>query len=113
MSETGAKGSGWVLPSASLLPETLGPMCGSPASARKEAVSKSSSVGPILIVEDDRDARLAITRILRHQGFAVSEAGTVDQAILALAQRPRWILLDLMLPDGSGIDVLRKVTSER
>jgi response regulator of citrate/malate metabolism len=37
----------------------------------------------------------------------VSEAGTVAAALAALATVPRWILLDLMLPDGSGIDILR------
>jgi DNA-binding response OmpR family regulator len=36
----------------------------------------------------------------------VSEAATLAQARAALAARPDWILLDLMLPDGNGIDLL-------
>jgi len=42
----------------------------------------------------------------------VSEAATVAEAIDALsAAEPDWVLLDLMLPDGCGLDVLRKVQS--
>jgi CheY-like chemotaxis protein len=54
-------------------------------------------------------ARRAITLILSRLGFATSEATTVAEAIDALSSKPDWILLDLMLPDGSGADVLRKV----
>jgi DNA-binding response OmpR family regulator len=65
-------------------------------------------------VEDDRAARRAITLILKKRGFAVSEAGTVGEAITALsADAPSWILLDLMLPDGNGIDVLHRVRGAR
>jgi DNA-binding response OmpR family regulator len=64
-------------------------------------------------VEDDPAARRAISQILRRQGFAVSEACTVADAIAGLAQRPAWMLLDLMLPDGNGIDVLRRARSEQ
>jgi len=46
------------------------------------------------------------------QGFAVAEAGTVAEAVGALAQRPNWVLLDLMLPDGCGTEVLRRVKRE-
>jgi DNA-binding response OmpR family regulator len=46
-------------------------------------------------------------------GFAVSEAGTVADAIAGLEQAPQWVLLDLMLPDGSGLNVLRKVRSDQ
>jgi DNA-binding response OmpR family regulator len=42
----------------------------------------------------------------------VTEAGTVAEAMGALAQRPDWVLLDLMLPDGCGTDVLRKLRAE-
>ena len=41
----------------------------------------------------------------------MSEAATVAEAIDALEARPDWVLLDLMLPDGCGLDVLRKVQS--
>ena len=52
--------------------------------------------------------------ILQRQGFAVSEAATVADAMSWLAGiPPQWILLDLMLPDGCGLDVLRKVRAER
>jgi len=63
-------------------------------------------------VEDDRSARTAIAKLLKRQGFAVSEAATVVDALAGLAQSaspPQWILLDLMLPDGCGISVLDRV----
>ena len=52
--------------------------------------------------------------ILKRQGFAVSEASTVADAMSGIshAPPPSWILLDLMLPDGCGLDVLRKVRQE-
>ena len=49
-----------------------------------------------------------MTQILRRLGCTVSEAGTVAGAVTQLAQRPDWVLLDLMLPDGCGTEVLRK-----
>lgn len=64
------------------------------------------------MVEDDRAARKAIRFILKTNGFSVTEAGTVAEAMGALAQRPDWVLLDLMLPDGCGTDVLRKLRAE-
>ena len=40
----------------------------------------------------------------------MSEAATVAEAIDALsAAEPDWVLLDLMLPDGCGLDVLRQL----
>lgn len=52
-------------------------------------------------------------QILKRLGFAPLEAGTVREAVGYLTAPPQWILLDLMLPDGSGVDVLRKVRAER
>jgi DNA-binding response OmpR family regulator len=114
MSETEAKDSGWVLPSANTWHATSVQTSGSPTPGLKEAASKSSSKVSVLIVEDDWAARKAITLILKRQGFAVSEASTVEDAFRGLRQQhhPEWVLLDLMLPDGNGMDVLRQVRSE-
>lgn len=38
----------------------------------------------------------------------MSEAGTVAEAVAALAAEPDWVLLDLMLPDGCGFEVYRR-----
>jgi DNA-binding response OmpR family regulator len=68
----------------------------------------------VLIVEDDRAARRAICGILKARGFAVSEAPTVADAVSALERKPpTWILLDLMLPDGCGLEVLRRSRAGR
>jgi two-component system, chemotaxis family, chemotaxis protein CheY len=47
---------------------------------------------------------------LDKQGYAVSEAATLAEAYREVdMHRPEWILLDLMLPDGCGTDLLRRV----
>lgn len=47
--------------------------------------------------------------LLRTRGYALLEAGTVAEAVIGLAHGPEWVLLDLMLPDGNGIDVVRRI----
>ena len=46
---------------------------------------------------------------MRKQGYVVSEAPTLADALCEAATQPDWILLDLMLPDGCGTEVLRRV----
>ena len=136
MNETGAKDSGWAWPSADRWPDTSAATSASPA-PRPEIPASSSScatpaptappapatprgsaaAGSVLIVEDDRAARTAIAKLLKRQGFAVSEAATVAAAMEDLersaAAPPQWVLLDLMLPDGCGISVLRHLRAAR
>jgi response regulator of citrate/malate metabolism len=68
----------------------------------------------VLIVEDDfRVAQVNQGFVESVSGFAVSGiASTVAEAERALAElRPDLIILDLYLPDGSGLDVLRRLRS--
>jgi signal transduction histidine kinase/CheY-like chemotaxis protein len=66
----------------------------------------------VLVVEDDDGDRAAITASLRGAGYAVDSAGTVAGA-LELCARERYdaVTLDLILPDGSGLEVLRHLRS--
>lgn len=63
----------------------------------------------LLLVEDDESLRGILTRHLRSQGYAVSEAPTAEAARDALARglRPGLVLLDLNLPGDTGWDLLR------
>jgi DNA-binding response OmpR family regulator len=60
----------------------------------------------VLIVEDDRLSRFALTRLLRDQNLRVDSAATLAEARQKLAHVPRCIVLDLDLPDGFGLDLL-------
>jgi DNA-binding response OmpR family regulator len=62
-----------------------------------------------LLVEDDPDTCEALTRILRRCGYEVDCATSVRQALSKLEAAPESIVLDLMLPDGNGIELLRHV----
>lgn len=65
----------------------------------------------ILLVEDHEDTARLMTQILAAGGYTVSTAGTVQEA-LRLAGREAFdvVVSDLGLPDGSGIDLLRRLT---
>lgn len=67
----------------------------------------------ILLVEDDeRLARMTLT-YLEHSGFKVRHASTVRAALdLVQSSPPEAIILDLMLPDGDGLDVCRQLRSQ-
>jgi DNA-binding response OmpR family regulator len=64
----------------------------------------------ILIVEDSPLVTDAFTVLFRESGYDVDVAGTVAQAVeVAATSRPDLILLDISLPDGDGLDVLRQL----
>ncbi len=64
----------------------------------------------ILIVEDDDFLRsLAVTK-LQAEGFAMEIAATGDEGVSKImALPPDLVILDLMLPNVSGFDVLQKI----
>jgi DNA-binding response OmpR family regulator len=68
------------------------------------------SAAEILIVEDDEVIMGTLAYNLSRQGFAVREATTGAEALrMARKLRPDLILLDLMLPGESGIEVCERI----
>jgi two-component system response regulator AtoC len=62
----------------------------------------------VLILDDDADFRAAMSAFIAGEGFGVTTAATLAEAREILATRlPDVILVDLTLPDGSGLDLLR------
>ena len=68
----------------------------------------------ILIVEDEQKLAEIILRTLKAEGFAVDVAGTVADGVhLALSSHYDLIILDLLLPDGLGTFVLKRLRDQR
>lgn len=64
----------------------------------------------ILVVDDDPTIRWALAEALRSWGYTPLEAGTVaDANNLFASENPSTVLLDIDLPDGSGLDVLTEI----
>jgi DNA-binding response OmpR family regulator len=75
------------------------------AGAGRPTVSMKSRV---LVVEDNARTQEAIALYLRHAGYQVDLAATGPDALASAAERqPDLIVLDLMLPGLSGLDVCR------
>lgn len=64
----------------------------------------------VLIVDDEQMTRWTLAEALRRWGYALAEAGTVGEALAVFdAELPSAVLLDVNLPDGTGLDVLREI----
>lgn len=73
----------------------------------------SKNLKQVLLVEDDRFLRRACEKSLRQQGFNVSTAPDGEEALRAIrAEPPDLILLDLLMPKVSGIEVLKDLRSD-
>ena len=66
----------------------------------------------VLLVDDQEAFRVATRELLEHGGFDVvgEAAGAADALRSERALRPDVVLLDVRLPDGTGLDVARQWT---
>jgi len=67
----------------------------------------------LLMIDDDARLATMVRDYLAASGFAVEIAGDVATGVAALRTRPAELLiLDLMLPDGDGLDVCRRLRAD-
>jgi DNA-binding response OmpR family regulator len=66
----------------------------------------------ILVVEDQPNLLRSVTQALSEAGFESLGVASLQEARLALQTRIDLIILDVMLPDGSGLDWLRSLRQE-
>ena len=67
----------------------------------------------ILVIEDEPDIRKNLEYNLAREGFSVIGAASISEAESNLSvQTFNLILLDLMLPDGSGLDLCKKIKAD-
>src|ERR1700756_109924 len=66
--------------------------------------------GHILVIDDEADIRESLETLLSLEGYAVDLAQNGTEGLRALDSRGYdLVLLDLMMPDRSGMEVLREV----
>ncbi|KQU67233.1 MULTISPECIES: sigma-54 dependent transcriptional regulator [unclassified Rhizobacter] len=64
----------------------------------------------LLVVDDEPDLRTLYELTLLREGYDVETAGTVDDALLHLKDRTySAVITDMRLPDGTGLDLLRRL----
>jgi CheY-like chemotaxis protein len=67
----------------------------------------------ILVVDDNADLCRTLSRLLRHMGFSAECAFSGPEALSHLRDhKPSLILLDYMMPEMNGLEVLTKVKSD-
>jgi two-component system response regulator AtoC len=68
----------------------------------------------ILIVDDEAKARGSMGRLLSAAGYEILEAESLARAVATLQDHsPDILLLDFNLPDGHGLDLLRKLSATK
>ncbi|MCP3136111.1 response regulator [Pyxidicoccus xibeiensis] len=74
----------------------------------------SAQVGEVLVVDDDASTRELVSRNLRRAGFSTAEARSGEDALLkARVSPPALVVLDLMMPNLDGFEVLRRLRAEK
>jgi two-component system nitrogen regulation response regulator NtrX len=69
-----------------------------------------STPSPILVIDDDDGVRKSTIELLKTRGHRTMAAASVGEGLRLFSERrPAVVLLDLKLPDGTGIDVLREL----
>jgi DNA-binding response OmpR family regulator len=67
----------------------------------------------VLIVEDEADAAELFAEMMRVSGFRVLKTSSSTPALsLIAAEKPDIIILDIMMPDVSGLDILRQMRQD-
>ena len=74
----------------------------------------TTDLPPLLLIEDTPSLQMVYRSVLTNAGYSVVTAGTAAEGLASYrATRPQVILLDLMLPDRDGLDLMRDMLAER
>jgi two-component system, OmpR family, response regulator len=75
--------------------------------------STSESAPRVLVVDDERSITDLVSMALRYEGLQVEVASGGRQALESISRfRPQLVVLDVMLPDLSGFDVLERMNRD-
>jgi CheY-like chemotaxis protein len=67
----------------------------------------------VLIIEDEADAAELFAEMMRVSGFRVLKTSSSTPALRLIAtEKPDIIILDIMMPDVSGLDILRQMRQD-
>jgi signal transduction histidine kinase/CheY-like chemotaxis protein len=92
--------------------QLLTPRPSAPPRQAALTLSDSAHGRKALIVEDNADARSMLRDLLERVGLEVEESDCGERAIeLVLAQRPELVVVDIGLPDITGLEVARRLRS--
>ncbi len=89
------------------------PLVAQPATPPLAAPKEKRSGKSVLVVEDSPTSRKVITMVLTRKGYEVIEAAAGEEALRKVEELPRLILLDAMLPDMTGYDILAKLKQDQ
>jgi two-component system, OmpR family, response regulator RegX3 len=97
---------------AATTPKTTDP----PQAPAEPSYDEGMNVQPrmVLLVEDEETITIPLTEALTREGFRTETAGSLAAGLeIAKTRRPDLVLLDVMLPDGSGFDLLRELRADQ
>lgn len=95
-----------------LAPSTM-PVVGRHHQAGGDALAKNPGGPRVLLVDDHADTLRSMERLLRLRGYQVWTASSVASALEMAAIHPFDLLIsDVGLPDGSGMDLMRKLRQQ-
>ena len=85
----------------------------SPGPGKADLRRADGSPVRVLVVDDEATLAELVSMALRMEGWEVRSAGDGTEAVrIARDFRPDAVVLDVMLPDFSGLEVLRRMRSE-
>ncbi len=80
----------------------------------RRSLGTSVTSAEVLVVDDDASTRELVSRNLRRAGFSTTEARNGEDALLkARVSPPSLVVLDLMMPNLDGFEVLRRMRAEK
>jgi DNA-binding NtrC family response regulator len=80
---------------------------------QNNAPNSPRATTPVLVVDDEFLIRWSLRTRLAAQGYDVIEAGSIAEARAAFGKGVQVIVLDVRLPDGSGLELLAEILAAR
>src|SRR5215469_17007929 len=85
-----------------------------PGTTAADQASAPGAPARVLVVDDEPSLAGLLSSVLRYEGWEVRTAGDGSGALRAAREfRPDAVVLDVMLPDFDGLEVLRRLRAEQ